>query len=32
MRRTLAELAIACKNGEANHDCPIIEALTEGHD
>lgn len=31
MRKTLAELATACKNGDANHECPIIEALTDGH-
>ena len=32
MRKTLAELASACQNGDANHECPIIEALTDGHD
>ena len=32
MRKTLAELATACRNGDANHECPIIEALTDGHD
>jgi MerR family copper efflux transcriptional regulator len=31
IRKTLAELATACKNGDANHECPIIEALTDGH-
>ena len=31
MRKTLAELATACRNGDANHECPIIEALTDGH-
>lgn len=32
MRKTLAELAGACQNGDANHECPIIEALTDGRD
>ena len=32
MRKTLAALARACRNGDADHECPIIEALTEGHD
>ena len=32
MRKTLADLARACQNGDANHECPIIEALTDGHD
>jgi Hg(II)-responsive transcriptional regulator len=31
MRKTLAELAKACQEGDANHECPIIEALTDGH-
>jgi Hg(II)-responsive transcriptional regulator len=30
MRKTLAGLATACRNGDANHECPIIEALTDG--
>jgi len=32
MRQTLAELATACEAGDADHECPIIEALTDGHD
>src|SRR5438552_10255088 len=32
IRKTLAELATACRNGDADHECPIIEALTDGHD
>ncbi len=32
IRKTLAELATACRNGDANHECPIIEALTDPHD
>ncbi len=32
MRQTLAELVEACRNGDENHECPIIEALTDGHD
>ncbi len=32
MRQTLAELATACHAGDADHQCPIIEALTDGHD
>ena len=29
MRNTLAELVIACRNGDQDHECPIIEALTD---
>lgn len=32
IRKTLADLERACRNGDANHSCPIIEALTEGRD
>src|SRR2546426_6230017 len=32
IRKTLAELAAACRNGGADHEWPIIEALTGGHD
>ena len=32
IRKTLAELASACRNGDANHECPIIEALTDPED
>ncbi len=32
MRQTLAELATACEAGDADHERPIIEALTDGHD
>ncbi len=32
MRQTLAELATACETGDADQECPIIEALTDGHD
>ena len=31
MRKTLADLARACRNGDTNHECPIIDALTD-HD
>jgi len=32
MRQTLAELATACAAGDADHECPIIEALTDARD
>ena len=31
MRKTLLELAGACRNGDVDHECPIIEALNDGH-
>ncbi|MDQ6689348.1 MAG: heavy metal-responsive transcriptional regulator [Gemmatimonadota bacterium] len=32
IRKTLADLWNACRNGEAKPECPIIEALTDGDD
>jgi Hg(II)-responsive transcriptional regulator len=32
IRKTLSALANACESGDANHECPIIEALTDRDD
>jgi Hg(II)-responsive transcriptional regulator len=32
IRKTLSALARACESGDANHECPIIEALTDPDD
>ena len=31
MRQTLAELATGCEAGDADQECPIIEALSDSH-